>query len=104
MPPQQSWGVSHVCLVTDVTGPGCATCGTGNAAYNYDPTNNNLLSKTDNGVATAYGNYDTKGQYGYKIEAQGTPEQHRTDYTYDPRYFNKITRITEPANRQVHHQ
>ena len=86
-----------VALVTEVSGPGCSTCGNGNTSYSYDPATNNLLSKTENGVITQYGNYDEKGQYGYKIEAVGTPEQRRTDYSYDPRFFNKITTITEPS-------
>ncbi len=86
-----------VALVTNISGPGCSTCGTGNTSYQYDPANNNLLSKTENGVTTEYGNYDAKGQYGYKIEAKGTPEEHRTDYTYDNRFYNKITSITEPS-------
>ena len=86
-----------VALVTDISGPGCSTCGNGDTNYNYDPTNNNLLRKTENGFTTEYGNYDNKGQYGYRIEAQGTPEVRRTDYTYDSRFFNKITTLTEPS-------
>lgn len=86
-----------VALVTDISGPGCTTCGTGNTSYNYDPANNNLLSKTENGITTHYGDYDAKGQYGYRIEAVGTPEQRRTDYTYDARFYDRITSITEPS-------
>ncbi|MBU1192528.1 MAG: RHS domain-containing protein [Gammaproteobacteria bacterium] len=86
-----------VALVTNIAGPGCSTCGTGNTSYNYDPTNNNLLSKTENGVTTQYGNYDAKGQYGYKIEAVGTPQERRTDYTYDARFYHKITTLSEPS-------
>lgn len=78
-----------------VTGPACAECGTSNASYNYDPANNNLLSKTENGVTTEYGDYDSNGNYGYKIEALGTSEERRTDYTYDPRFNGKIATITE---------
>ena len=86
-----------VALVTDIAGPGCSTCGGSNTSYQYDPANNNLLGETENGVTTQYGNYDTRGQYGYKIEAVGTPEARRTDYTYDARFFNKITSMTEPS-------
>ncbi|MCO6445309.1 MAG: RHS repeat protein, partial [Anaerolineae bacterium] len=86
-----------VALVTNIAGPGCSTCGTGNTSYTYDPANNNLLSKTENGVTTQYGNYDSKGQYGYKIEAVGTPQERRTDYTYDARFYHKITTLTEPS-------
>ncbi|HEC18807.1 MAG TPA: hypothetical protein ENI97_05630, partial [Gammaproteobacteria bacterium] len=84
-------------LVKGISGPGCSTCSNGNTSYDYDPATNDLLSKTENGVTTQYGNYDTKGQYGYKIEAVGTPEERRTDYTYDPRYYNKITTKTESS-------
>jgi len=86
-----------VSLVADISGPGCSTCSTGNTSYSYDPDNNNLLSKTDNGVATSYGDYDSKGQYGYKTEAVGTAAQRRTDYTYDPRFYNKVTTVTESS-------
>ncbi len=85
-----------VALVTDISGPGCYGCG-GNISYHYDPATNNLLSRTDNGITTEYGDYDAKGQYGYKIEAAGTPEQRRFDYSYDSRFFNKITRISGPS-------
>jgi len=86
-----------VALVTDVSGPGCSSCGGNNVGYGYDPVNNNLLSETENGITTQYGNYDAKGQYGYKVEAVGTAEERRSDYTYDPRFFNKIASITEPS-------
>ncbi|MFV1998688.1 MAG: DUF6531 domain-containing protein, partial [Acidiferrobacterales bacterium] len=88
--------LSGVSLVSDVIGPGCATCGDGDTSTQFD-AGSNVLSKTDNGITTAYGNYDSKGQYGYRIEAQGTAEERRTDYSYDPRFFNKITSITEPS-------
>ena len=86
-----------VALVTQIDGPGCSTCGTPNSSYSYDPANNNLLSKTDNGIVTQYGNYDSKGQTGYMIEAFGTPQQRHTAYQYDPRFHNKITKILEPS-------
>ena len=86
-----------VALVTDVSGPGCSNCGVANISYSYDPATNNLLSKTENGVITQYGDYDAKGQYGYKVEAVGTPEQRRLEYSYDERFFNRITRVTEPS-------
>ncbi|WP_243640704.1 RHS repeat-associated core domain-containing protein [Thiogranum longum] len=86
-----------VSLLTGVLGPGCSTCGGSNTSYSYDPASNKLLDRTENGLTTAYGSYNLKGQYGYKIEAQGTPEQHRTDYTYDARFYNKIATIIEPS-------
>lgn len=84
-------------LVTDITGPGCSTCGSGDTSFIYDPLTNNLLSKTVNGITTKYGNYNDNGNYRYKIEAFGTPEARRTDYTYDPRFMNKILTITEAS-------
>jgi RHS repeat-associated protein len=84
-------------LITDISGPGCSTCAGGNTRYNYDPITNNLLSKSENGVTTEYGDYDAKGQYGYRIQAVGTPEQRRLEYSYDERFFHKITRVTEPS-------
>lgn len=82
-------------FVKGISGPGCSASSNGNTDYVYDPATNDLLSKADNGITTQYGNYDSKGQYGYKIEAVGTPEERRTDYTYDPRYNNKITAKVE---------
>ena len=84
-------------LVTDITGPGCASCGSGNTSYDYDPVNNNLRSRTGSGSTTEYGGYDDKGNPGYRIEAAGTPEERRTDYTYDPRFNNRILSITGPS-------
>ena len=86
-----------VSLVTGISGPGCSTCGISNTSYQYDPTNNNLLTKIENGVTTEYSDYDAKGQYGYKVEAVGMPEERRTDYTYDSRFFVRITSVTEPS-------
>jgi RHS repeat-associated protein len=83
--------------VTSISGPGCSSCGASNVSYMYDTVTNNLLSKTENGVTTQYGNYDAKREYAYKIEAVGTSEERRTDYTYDSRYFNKIATKTEPS-------
>ncbi|MCF6318813.1 MAG: hypothetical protein L3J83_05995, partial [Proteobacteria bacterium] len=83
--------------IKDISGPGCSSCSNANTNYIYDPTTNNLLSKTVDGRVTKYDNYDTKGQYGQKIEAFGTTEQHQTNYTYDPRFFKKSLTITEPS-------
>jgi len=86
-----------VALITNISGPGCSTCGTGNTSYDYDPANNNLLSKTENGQTTQYGNYDAKGQKGYMIEAAGTADARRTDYVYDSRFFDRVTEMREPS-------
>lgn len=86
-----------VALVTDITGPGCVTCGTGDTSYTYDPLTNDLLSKRENGITTEYGNYDVDGNPGYLIKAAGTPEERRTDYTYDPRFQARVASISEPS-------
>ena len=86
-----------VALLASVAGPGCASCGNGDASYSYDAVANNLISRTESGVTTEYGNYDLSGNPGFRIEARGTAEKRRTDYSYDPRFYSKITRILEPS-------
>jgi RHS repeat-associated protein len=86
-----------VALVTDITGPGCATCGNSNTSYTYDPLTNDLLSKTESGMITEYGSHDANGNPGYMIEAVGTSTERRTDYTYDPRFQGMIATIVEPS-------
>lgn len=83
-------------LTTNITST-CADCVSSYKSLYYDPANNNLLSKTINGITTEYGNYNVKGDYGYIIEAAGTPEARRTDYTYDPRFYGKVETVTEPS-------
>ena len=85
-----------VALVSAIRGPGCAACGAGGATYQYDAANN-LIALTAHGFTTLYGDYDNKGQYGYKIEAAGTPQERRFDYTYDARFFHKVTSISEAS-------
>jgi len=89
--------LNGVALVSDVTGPGCASCGDGNTSNTYDPANNNLLSKTENGLTTAFANYDTNGNPGTMTEAFGTANARTTDYSYDPRFRSKVTLKTEPS-------
>jgi RHS repeat-associated protein len=84
--------------IKEIIGPGCSNCSNANTSYVYYPVSNDLLSKTVDGKTTEYGDYDSKGQYGYKIEAAGTPEQRRTEYNvYDAHFFNKPLTITEPS-------
>ena len=84
-------------LISNISGPGCASCQGGVISYNYDSNTINLLSKTENGVTTEYGDYDAHGNPGYIIEARGTTEERRIDYTYHPGFFGKIVTITEPS-------
>lgn len=83
--------------ISDISGPGCSNCNIANTSFTYDPITNDILTKTVDGQITQYSNYDSKGQYGTKIEAFGTPEQRQTDYTYDARFFKKPLTITEPS-------
>ncbi|MCK4588007.1 MAG: RHS repeat protein, partial [Gammaproteobacteria bacterium] len=83
-------------LVTAIAGPGCSSCGSGDSQFTYD-SENRLIFQTRKGLTTQFGNYDTNDNYGYKVIAPGTPEQRRTDYTYDSRFNKKITSITEPS-------
>ncbi len=83
--------------IKSITGPGCSSCSNDNSSFEYDPVTNDLISKTVDGVTTKYYNYDSKGQYAYKIEAFGTTDARRTDYTYDSRFIGKVTSITEPS-------
>jgi len=81
--------------------------------YQYDPANNNLLSKTVDGIKTKYGNYDDKGNYQCIVEgivaatdtstgqcdftAAASPDARVTTYSYDSRYFSKISEKREPS-------
>lgn len=64
--------------------------------YEYD-TANNVTAKTVDGLRTEYGPYDSKGNPSYVIEAAGTTSARRKDFTYDARFFNKVSTITEPS-------
>ena len=84
-------------LLEGISGPVCSQgCGLTDSQYSYD-TDLNVTSKTIYGVTTQYGNYDSKGQPAYTIQAVGTAQEKRTDYEYDPGFLNKITKITEPS-------
>ncbi len=89
--------ISGIWQIKSITGPGCSSCSNDNTTFVYDPMTNDLISKTQDGVITKYFNYDDKGQYAYKIEAFGTTDAKRTDYTYDSRFIGKVTSITEAS-------
>ncbi len=86
-----------VALLQNVSGPGCGNCSGGQAAFSYDQATNDLLQRTENGVTTEFGDYDANGNPGFMIEAVGTSDERRTDYTYDPRYFGSIASLSEPS-------
>lgn len=84
-------------LLTSIDGPACGSGAVSQRSYQYDPINNNLLSKTIDELTTVYGNYTDHGQPGYIIEAFGTAQERRTDYVYDSRFPEKITQIIQPS-------
>jgi len=78
--------------VSSIEGTPCVNCQNGEKKSREYDDKGYLASFTDwNNTITQYGDYDSRGQYGFKKEAVGTPEERRTDYTYDPRFNNKIT-------------
>ena len=99
-----------VMLVTDITGPGCSTCGSSDTISVYD-ANNHLIGLRDTSSTTRFGDYDSQGQFGCKVEGLSlsdttpnagdcafdpvtSPDARRTDYTYDARFINKRTTLT----------
>jgi len=82
--------------VKSVLGPEYAACGVGDVELAFDATPN-VTSSTQFGKRTEYGSYDAKGQPSFRIEAAGTASARRTDYEYDPRFFGKATRVTQPS-------
>ncbi|VAW91952.1 hypothetical protein MNBD_GAMMA22-2517, partial [hydrothermal vent metagenome] len=89
--------VVGVALSSSVAGPGCATCGTGDTSYTYDPANGNLLTKTTEGVITEYSNYDSNHNPQTITKAFATPDARITTYTYDPQYYSRVASKSEPS-------
>ena len=84
--------------VTQITGDLCTDCPNGDKKDRSYDANGYLSSYTDwSNAITEMGNYDAIGQLGFKIEAKGTPDERRSDYSYDPRFNNKTTTITTPS-------
>ena len=84
--------------VTQITGDLCTDCPNGDKKDRSYDTNGYLSSYTDwSNAITEMGNYDAIGQLGFKIEAKGTSDERRSDYSYDPRFNNKTTTITAPS-------
>ncbi len=99
--------------VTQITGDQCTTCPDGEKKSRTYNSNGYLSRYVDwSDTVTKLGNYDSKGQYGCKTEGitssdtsvgecafdpAASPDARRFDYTYDPRFHNKITSITEAS-------
>ncbi|WNC69620.1 RHS repeat-associated core domain-containing protein [Thalassotalea nanhaiensis] len=84
-------------LLTNVDGPTCDSGEEKSKSFTYDHQTNNILSKTVDGITTTFGNYDSNGNPGFVIEAYGSEDERRTDYTYDPRFPNRVTHIKRPS-------
>ena len=82
--------------VTGIAGAGCSSCEAGESAYSYDPDTNNLLSKIVKGVQTDYGDYDLRGNAGYRIEAVGTTKARTITTEWHPQY-NLPVSIARPS-------
>ena len=91
--------------VTSVSGT-CSSCGN-EKAYSWDTNTLNLLSSTDkNNNVTAYQNYDTRGNYGARIEKNSSNTVLRTTtYTYHPSLKEQtsvtIQSVVDPAQNKV---
>jgi RHS repeat-associated protein len=83
-------------FVDGVVGPGFASCGMADMAVERD-SRFNVVSRTSFGRTTVYGDHDERGQYGFIVEAPGTPAERRTEYLYDPRFLFKPNVINEPS-------
>lgn len=88
--------VNGVAAVSQIVGPGCETCGETDTSFVADASNN-LIAKVKAGITTQWGGYDNKGNPGFMTEAVATPQERRTDYTYDTRYHSKVATTTEPS-------
>lgn len=84
-------------VVAEMAGPGCKTCGTSNTKYDHDVETGKLESKTENGIKTKYSNYNDKGNPEQITEAAGTTEEYLLTYSFDARFFDKITSVTAPS-------
>jgi RHS repeat-associated protein len=83
-------------FVDGAIGPGYASCGLADSELMYD-ADMNVTARTSFGRRTEYGNFDSKGQPAFLIEAAGTLNARRTDYAYDSRFVDKPTSVTSPS-------
>jgi len=84
-------------ILDSISGPICSQgCGLSDTEFTYD-AETNLIRQTSFGVTTVFGGHDIHGQPGFRIEAAGTPVERRIEFQYDPRFRNRVTRMTEPS-------
>lgn len=89
--------LNNVNLVKSIAGKGCSTCAEATATYTYDPANNNVLTEKIHNLLTEYGDYNSDGNPGYVIHRKGTVGARRVDYTYDPRFRDRVSTMSEPS-------
>ncbi len=89
--------LNNVNLVKSIAGKGCSTCAEATATYTYDPANNNVLTEKIHNLLTEYGDYNSDGNPGYVIHRKGTAGARRVDYTYDPRFRDRVSTMSEPS-------
>ncbi len=81
----------------ETSGSGCSSCTNQRSSYQYDD-HNNIISKTVNGVTTAYTiNNAVLGQYSAMTTAPGTPQEHTRYLTYHPVMPTKVVQIAEDS-------
>jgi len=83
--------------VTNITGDPCTTCPNGDLiSRSYD--DNGYLNRTVDwgGKITSMIN-DASGRIVSRTEAEGTSEERLVEYTYDDRFVNKTSSISEPS-------
>jgi len=86
----KSMGVAHP---TNISGPGCKSCGQGDTSLIYDGSLNVTSSTDANGIISTM-TYDDKGNMLTKTEAYGTTDERITTYTYNE--FGQV--LTETDN------
>lgn len=91
-------------LLTEITGPGCASCGLTGILNTYDPVTLELKQISENSLITSFDNY-INGYPQTVTQAVGSSEQITKSYTYDIFFKNKVKTITEssifPGNSKI---
>ncbi|MBI5741808.1 MAG: RHS domain-containing protein [Nitrospirae bacterium] len=75
----KSLGKSHA---TNISGPGCKSCGQGDGSYIYSP-GLDVTSRTEANGNTTVMTYDADGNMLSRTEAYGTVDERTTTYTYN---------------------
>ena len=84
-------GAARVTGITD-----CRDCAFKDASFDYK-LNGNLNFTIYDGIQNNYNNYDDSGNVLSVTEAVSTIEEKTHSYTYDARFYKKVSSITEPS-------